>query len=91
MRRRRRAIWWTPALVAASWLAVPGAAWPGLHGEEEPPSPPPAEAPVPTEPETAPGGERSDEQFERLPGRDDPDEFYRKPPRKPRERTKMYA
>ena len=92
MRRRRRAIWWTPALVWALWIVAPGPAWPGLRADEAAPAPEsPADPPGSTEPARAPWEERSDEQIERMPGRDDPEEFYKKPPRKPRQRTKMYA
>ena len=46
----------------------------------DPPAVPPADA----------SEGRSDE-VEGLPGRDDPEEFYKKPPRKPKLRTKMHA
>lgn len=43
------------------------------------------------EPTSTPGEAPGGGEIERLPGRDDPDEFYKKPPRKPRTRSRMYA
>lgn len=44
------------------------------------------------EPTSAPSeGSGGGDELEGRPGRDNPDEFYKKPPRKPRQRNKLHA
>lgn len=43
------------------------------------------------EPASAPSEGSSGGEFEGRPGRDDPDQFYKKPPRKPKLRSRMFA
>lgn len=42
-------------------------------------------------PTTGPSNGTQNDELEGRPGRDDPDEFYKKPPRKPRQRKKLHA
>lgn len=57
----------------------------------------PARAPAPplrVEPASAPAPgstESGGEQFDGRPGRENPEEFYKKPPRKPKVKTRMHA
>lgn len=43
------------------------------------------------EPTSGPSNGTQNDEFEGRPGRDDPEEFYKKPPRKPRQRNKLHA
>ncbi|WP_373049268.1 hypothetical protein [Vulgatibacter sp.] len=46
--------------------------------------------PLEVEPASAPADGRSGD-FEGRPGRDNPEEFYKKPPRKPKQKSRMHA
>lgn len=87
---RFKAFWLAPLIVLGFAMAHGPA-----HGAAAPPSLQ-KETPA-SEPERAPAQESGGalegpaDEAEGLPGRDDPEEFYKKPPRKPKLRTNMYA
>lgn len=43
------------------------------------------------EPTSAPSNGSSGEELESRPGREDPEQFYKKPPRKPKQRNHLHA
>jgi len=63
-------------------------------GEPAGAKPPDRQAPFRVEPASAPAPDASEgrtDEVEGRPGRDDPDVFYKKPPRKPKQKTRMHA
>ena len=85
---RFKAFWLAPLVLIAFAVSHGSAHGAAAAPTEAEPGGPPAQAPAG---ETEGASERPPDEGDGLPGRDDPEEFYKKPPRKPKLRTSMYA
>jgi len=90
MIERLRGLFLAPVLLLGLVVASSPAGGGGAGGQKAPRGAP---ARLQVDPASTPGGasEGHSDDGEVRPGRDDPEEFYKKPPRKPKLRTRMHA
>ena len=84
-----RALCLAPVLVLGLVVATSPARGAGDPADGDPPA---SGVPLRVEPTSAPApSEGHSDEVDGRPGRDDPDQFYKKPPRKPKQKTRMHA